>query len=48
MEVTEEKLNNYKQVKTELSNIMNNPERLPLSLLLLANQSLPENIKAQI
>jgi len=46
--VLEEQLKNHQQVLSELSSIMNNPERMPLSLLLLANQSLPEDIKEQL
>ncbi|TVO39452.1 lipase family protein [Vibrio algivorus] len=46
--VTEELMKNYHKVKQELTNIMNNPEKLPLSLLLLANQSLPDAIREQI
>ena len=41
-------LNNYRRVKQELTNIMNNPERLPLSRLLLASQVLPDDIKEQL
>lgn len=46
--VIDKQLKNYHQVYSELSNIMNSPERLPLSLILLANQSLPDDIKDQI
>ncbi|NIY91406.1 hypothetical protein [Vibrio diazotrophicus] len=46
--ISEQLANNYQRVAQELTNIMNNPERLPLSLLLLANQSLPKEIKDQI
>ncbi|WP_146146028.1 hypothetical protein [Photobacterium kishitanii] len=35
-------------LKQELTNIMNNPERLPLSRLLLASQVLPDEIKEQL
>ncbi|WP_100754332.1 lipase family protein, partial [Vibrio salilacus] len=48
LSVSEELLDNQHQVKQELANIMNSPERLPLSLLLLSNQSLPEEIKDQL
>lgn len=46
--VIKELLDNQHQVKQELISIMNSPERLPLSLLLLSNQSLPEEIKEQL
>ncbi|MCW8336579.1 lipase family protein, partial [Vibrio paucivorans] len=46
--VLEEQINNYQQVLSELNNILGNPERMPLSLLLLANQSLPTEVKEQI
>ncbi|MCW8336072.1 lipase family protein [Vibrio paucivorans] len=48
LSVTEALLDNLHQVKQELTSIMNNPERLPLSLLLLSNQALPEEVKEQI
>ncbi len=46
--VLDKQLKNYQQVYGELVSIMNDPQRLPLALLLLANQSLPEEIKEQI
>ncbi|MCW8335299.1 lipase family protein [Vibrio paucivorans] len=48
LSVSEELLDNQHQVKQELTSIMNSPERLPLSLLLLSNQSLPKEIKEQL
>nr|WP_275658658.1 lipase [Vibrio brasiliensis] len=48
LSVIKELLDNQHQVKQELNSIMNSPERLPLSLLLLSNQSLPEEIKEQL
>lgn len=46
--VLEDQLQNHQQVLAELTSIMNNPERMPLSLLLLANQSFSEDIKEQL
>ncbi|WGW01940.1 lipase [Vibrio sp. YMD68] len=48
LSISEAQLDNQHQVKQELTSIMNNPERLPLSLLLLSNQSLSEEIKEQL
>ncbi|MGD8110990.1 hypothetical protein [Vibrio sp. TRT 17S01] len=46
--VLDEQLKNHQQVLSELSSIMNTPERMPLSLLLLANQSLSGNTKEKL
>lgn len=46
--ILKSQLENQHQVASELTHIMNNPERLPLSLLLVASQSLPDEIKGQL
>ena len=46
--ISEQLVHNYHQVRHELTATLNNPERYPLSLLLMANQSLPEEVKKQI
>lgn len=48
LSIVKSQLENLHQVVSELTQIMNNPERLPLSLLLTASQSLPEDIKEQL
>ncbi|RJX68714.1 lipase [Vibrio sinensis] len=48
LSIVKNQLENQHQVVSELTQIMNNPERLPLSLLLAASQSLPEEIREQL
>ncbi|MGY5537811.1 lipase family protein [Vibrio brasiliensis] len=46
--ISEQLVHNHHQVRHELTATLNNPERYPLSLLLMSNQSLPEEVKKQI
>ncbi|MEF1284213.1 hypothetical protein QTN94_09615 [Vibrio sp. M250220] len=46
--INEQLVHNHHQVRHELTATLNNPERYPLSLLLMSNQSLPEEVKKQI
>lgn len=46
--LTENMLTRYRKIKSELSQIMNNPQVMPTEKLLVANKSLPDFIKEQI
>ncbi|MEF1254952.1 lipase family protein, partial [Vibrio sp. M260112] len=46
--ICEQLVHNHHQVRHELTATLNNPERYPLSLLLMSNQSLPDEIKEQL
>lgn len=48
IEATKELLENRLRIKQELTNIVTHPDRLPLAKLLLAQQSLPAEIKEQL